>query len=274
LAGATHWFKERLIVISPDASFGGLAGLVNEDSSFATFAGDFLKRVATGVDRLHVETVEVDEKMLFGWANGIKDKISDLGTNEVAVVAGPDGGQFLVEKGKDTKVSLQSIHAEHVTEKGNLVALPFSEESDGTQRLTNLLPALHAAGSALGVYVIDEIDRSLHPLLAKGFVRSFLNTCATKGGQLIFTTHETAFLDLDLLRRDEIWFTDKKLKSGSTELYSLAEYKVRSDLKIDKAYLQGRFDAVPPIESELPEWVNNIINELQPAGVRNQEETF
>jgi AAA15 family ATPase/GTPase len=151
-----------------------------------------------------------------------------------------------------------------VTAEGTRVTLPFSEESDGTQRVTHLLPALHAAGDALGVYVIDEIDRSLHPLLAKGFVRSFLDTCASKGGQLIFTTHETAFLDTELLRRDEIWFTDKKRAEGNTELYSLADYKVRTDLKIDKAYLQGRFDGIPPVESALPEWVDSIIEELKP----------
>jgi hypothetical protein len=112
--------------------------------------------------------------------------------------------------------------------------------------------------------VIDEIDRSLHPLLAKGFVRTFLQLCAGKGSQLIFTTHETAFLDLELLRRDEIWFADKKQAEGTTELYSLADYKVRTDLKIDKAYLEGRFEAVPPIETELPNWVTEIMQELEP----------
>ena len=71
--------------------------------------------------------------------------------------------------------------------------MPFSEESDGTQRLTNLLPALHSIQNKPGVFLIDEIDRSLHPLLAKGFVRAFLTDCTTKGSQLIFTTHETAF---------------------------------------------------------------------------------
>ena len=82
---------------------------------------------------------------------------------------------------------------------------------------------------------------------------------------MIFTTHETTFLDLDLLRRDEIWFADKDAKTGATELYSLADYKVRTDLKIDKAYLQGRFEAVPPIEHELPDWVRHIQDELHPA---------
>ena len=89
---------------------------------------------------------------------------------------------------------------------------------------------------------------------------------AGKGSQLIFTTHETAFLDLGLLRRDEIWFADKRQPDGTTELYSLVDYKVRTDLKIDKAYLEGRFEAIPPIESELPDWVRQIMEHLKPRG--------
>ena len=72
------------------------------------------------------------------------------------------------------------------------------------------------------------------------------------------------FLDLDLLRRDEIWFADKKRPEGTTELYSLADYKIRTDLKIDKAYAQGRFEAIPPIEAEVPGWVQDIMNEVHP----------
>ena len=136
--------------------------------------------------------------------------------------------------------------------------------------MTHLLPALHAICQKQGLFLIDEIDRSLHPLLAKGFVRTFLRLCAGKGSQMIFTTHETAFLDLDLLRRDEIWFADKRRTDGTTELYSLADYKVRTDLKIDKAYLEGRFEAVPPIEAELPEWVRQIIEELNPPRTPKQ----
>lgn len=273
MAGAVRWFKERLTIIEPDASFGDLAGLVSKNPAFAAFAGEFLRRVATGVDKLRVETVDVDQKMLLGLADGMRKLITDLSDDETAMIAGPDGSQFVVEKIEGSKIQLRTVQSEHVTADGQRVSLPFSEESDGTQRVTNLLPALHSIGDHLGVYVIDEIDRSLHPLLAKGFVRSFLDACASKGGQLIFTTHETAFLDLELLRRDEIWFTDKKAEAGRSELYSLADFKERKDLKIDKAYLQGRFEAVPPIEAELPEWVTQIMEELKPKGEKLQEET-
>jgi len=271
IAGALRWFGSRLQIIHPSMPFSVLADLVAQDPTFTEFAGDFLRQIATGVDRLKVTTAEVDEKMLGAFGDGMSKLIADLPLGETTVFAGADGTQFIVEKAEGTKVLLRTVHSEHLTADGARVTLPFAEESDGTQRITNLLPALHSVRKEPAVYVIDEIDRSLHPLLAKGFVRAFLAACATKGGQLIFTTHEIAFLDLDLLRRDEIWFTDKKRAEGSTELYSLSDYKVRTDMKIDKAYLQGRFEAIPPIEAELPGWVVDIIQELRPKNATEEE---
>jgi uncharacterized protein len=264
MAGALRWFSERLSIIPAEASFSPLAHLVAQDKTFTEFAGDFLRKVATGVDRLRVDTAQVEEGMLTTFGSAVQHMIQEMPPGESASFSSPDGTELLVEKGEGTKVQLRTLKSEHVAADGTRVTLPFSEESDGTQRLTHLLPALHAICQKPGLFVIDEIDRSLHPLLAKGFVRAFLKACAGHGSQLIFTTHDTTFLDLDLLRRDEIWFAAKKQPVGQTELYSLADYKVRTDLKIDKAYLQGRFEAVPPIEAELPDWVTKIMDELKP----------
>jgi AAA15 family ATPase/GTPase len=265
LSGALRWFGERLRIVAADASFGMLAQLVAQDVTFTDFAGDFLRRVATGVDRLRVDTSEVDENVVSRLGHGIGDIIQDMAVGDVASIVRPDKSELILEKGQGTKVQIRTIKSEHVTADGARVDLPFAEESDGTQRLTHLLPALHSLCQKPGLFVIDEIDRSLHPLLAKGFARVFLEQCAGKGSQLVFTTHETAFLDLELLRRDEIFFANKKLPEGTTEIYSLADYRVRKDLSIDKAYLQGRFEAVPPIEAELPDWVRQIMSELKPT---------
>ncbi|HKT50165.1 MAG TPA: AAA family ATPase, partial [Candidatus Angelobacter sp.] len=94
------------------------------------------------------------------------------------------------------------------------------------------------------VYFIDEIDRSLHPILIWKFLEYFLRSCKEGRQQVILTTHESNLLDLALLRRDEIWFAEKDDK-GATRLYSLSDFKVRKDLEIRKHYLQGRFGAVP-----------------------------
>jgi hypothetical protein len=95
-----------------------------------------------------------------------------------------------------------------------------------------------------GVYFVDEIDRSMHPILVRQLLEFFLNSRGENPGQMILTTHESSLLDLDLLRRDEIWFAEKD-SDQATRLYSLADFKVRNDLEIRKHYLQGRFGAIP-----------------------------
>jgi AAA15 family ATPase/GTPase len=273
LSDVLKWFTDRLVIILPDASFADLPGLLSKDTSFTKFAGDFLRSVATGVDGLIVETEDVEESLLAGQSDKMRELASNLSEGETHVITLNGGHQLVIEKREGTKLRIRKMKSQHLTSDGTTIVLPFSEESDGTQRLTHLLPALHfTTHDAPAVFVVDEIDRSLHPLLAKGFVRAFLSACVSRGSQLIFTTHELAFMDLELLRRDEIWFAAKNLPEGSTELYSLADYKVRTDLKIDKAYLQGRFEAIPPIETELPGWVQQIMQELKSSsGSTNAE---
>ena len=100
-------------------------------------------------------------------------------------------------------------------------------------------------------YVIDELDRCLHPSLTYKFVDTFLKLAEQKHIQLIVTTHESRLMDFDLLRRDEIWFVNKR-KSGESDIYSLEEYNARFDQKIDKAYLEGRYGGVPVFSTVLP----------------------
>jgi len=130
--------------------------------------------------------------------------------------------------------------------QGQLVEFSIDEESEGTQRLINLIPALFILKkNPEKVIFLDELDRRLHPLLSRKFLEFFLQCKIEQSkNQLIFTTHDTNLLDLDLLRRDEIWFVEKN-NQGASQLYSLAEFKIRSDLKVEKGYLNGRFGAIP-----------------------------
>ena len=80
---------------------------------------------------------------------------------------------------------------------------------------------------------------------------TFLELAEQKNIQLIVTTHESRLMDFDLLRRDEIWFVNKR-KSGESDIYSLEEYNARFDQKIDKAYLEGRYGGVPVFSTVFP----------------------
>ena len=158
---------------------------------------------------------------------------------------------FILSVDQDENVKCKTIKFSHGKEN---VLFNISEESDGTIRILDLLEVLLSGEGK--TYVIDELDRCLHPSLTYKFVDTFLQLAAKKNLQLIVTTHESRLLDFDLLRRDEIWFINKR-KSGESDIYSLEEYNARFDQKIDKAYLEGRYGGVPvfstvfPIEEEV-----------------------
>jgi uncharacterized protein len=124
------------------------------------------------------------------------------------------------------------------------VSFDFDEESDGTNRLFQLSPAFEELINDDNItYVIDELERSMHPILAKELLKLYsLNSKSNT--QLIFTTHESHLLDDELLRRDEIWFAEKK-EDGSTEFYPLSGFNPRGDKIIERGYLQGRYGGVP-----------------------------
>lgn len=239
-----RWFTS-LQVVMPESDFMPLADWIAKDASFAEFAGEFLRDADTGVERLKVETVEIGDAGIGLPQDFLKELVEDTPPGEVRVRRVKGLGDVIAHRDESMKIRVRRLLADHSTESGKTVSFPLQEEADGTQRLTHLLPSLYQLRNEPRVYVIDEIDRSLHPTLAKKFVEYFLTACKGGRGQLILTTHETHFLDQDLLRRDEYWFASKDHKSGATELYSLSDYHVRTDLKIDKGYLHGRFGAVP-----------------------------
>lgn len=156
--------------------------------------------------------------------------------------------EFLIfEIDEKSNVSTKTIKFNH---GNNDIFFGLSEESDGTVRLLDLIEIL-LDKSQSKTYVIDEIDRCLHPQLTFKFVDTFLKLAKKRNIQLVVTTHESRLLDFDLLRRDEIWLVNKNLE-GSSSVYSLEEYNIRFDTKVDKAYLDGRYGGIPIFNSIFP----------------------
>lgn len=148
-------------------------------------------------------------------------------------------------KGYNIKFAHQGLKDGYET----TVHLDIEEESGGTkkffQMIGHIIESLHE-GDTL---VIDEFDTTIHPLLLKKIMMMFLDhELNKKGAQLIFATHATSLLDSDILRRDQIWFTEKKI-DGGTDLFSLADFTVRKDANFEKGYILGRYGAIPYLSS-------------------------
>ncbi|MEE4359796.1 MAG: ATP-binding protein [Desulfococcaceae bacterium] len=137
------------------------------------------------------------------------------------------------------------------------ISFDLAEESAGTVKLYDLAgKILYVLYHGL-VFIVDELNNSLHPLLTQHIINLFQNA-NPNNAQLIFATHDTSLLNPDLLRRDQIWLTEKN-QFGATSLYSVSDFdyrKVRSNIPFDKWYLSGRFGALPVI-GNFNKWVEN-----------------
>lgn len=138
------------------------------------------------------------------------------------------------------------------------VAFDFlAEESQGTIKLFFMMLTLIDVVKNNKILLIDEIEESLHPKIIEYVFNLFRSS---EKAQLLCTTHNTQFLNLKKLRKDQVYFSNKK-EDGSTDLYSLYDYSdFRDTMDLEKAYLQGRFDAVPII-SDSSEHLKNLIDE-------------
>jgi hypothetical protein len=120
------------------------------------------------------------------------------------------------------------------------------DESGGTNKLFALAGPIADTLSRGGVAIIDEFDARLHSLIGRALIRLFHNPESNpRHAQLLIMTHDTHLLDKDLFRRDQIWFVEKKAKTGQSDLFSLAEIKERNDAAFEAGYLQGRYGAIP-----------------------------
>lgn len=226
-----------LTIIGPSDRIFSLSKFVDDTPDFRVFAGEFLQGASTGISVIQVHKVDYDEQA--PPHPSMRTLAETLAPGQVQTTV--DGH---VERGDGKGLRVAKLVAEHRDDAGQAIAFLLSDESDGTRRLLDLLPALYQAKGGRRVFVIDEIDRSLHPLLAKKFLEFFLRLDSRERGQMILTTHEANLMDLDLLRRDEIWFTEKN-RASETSVYPLSDFSIRTDLKIAKGYLQGRFGAIP-----------------------------
>ena len=154
---------------------------------------------------------------------------------------------------KDEYFKIDALHK--MIGSNELAKIPLQDESAGTLKMFALYPELQEVLNHGGVFFIDELNARLHPLLVRNFILTFLNLeNNVNHAQLVFTTHDTWQLSNRLLRRDEIWFTEKD-EDGLSTLYSLADFidedgaRIRKDESYEKNYLLGKYGAIPSLKT-------------------------
>ncbi len=244
-----RWFRNQLQIIFPNSKYRGLELTFDSTSEKSELFAKVLEEFDTGISKLSL--IEVDFLKDIQLAETIKNKlIEEIGERESVIVAAPNNKRYKVSRDDSGKILAYKLMSAHKNKDGKDIYFELNQESDGTQRLLDIVPGLLELLSKEKVYVIDEIDRSLHPEITNTFMKMFLSITKNNKSQLVVTTHESGLLNLDLIRRDEIWFTEKN-KDGVSKLYSLEEFQPRFDKDIRKGYLIGRFGGIPKIKNML-----------------------
>lgn len=233
-----EWLNNYLqVLINHDRLEAYTGSSMHDNEKINLLVKKYIKSADVGIDDIDVNMRKSD----------------DIINSDVFKLLSEDAKSNLLKEVQDANIiDIKMIHKAK-DKNGNIISYKFDldEESDGTQKFFGLLgPWIDALLNGYTI-IIDELDIRLHTLLVKKLMEMFLDPDVNKkNAQLIFTTHDTNLLDSDLLRRDQIWFTEKK-EDKSTDLYSLYDFGgVRKNISIEKGYLQGKYGAIPVLKGD------------------------
>ncbi|MDO4765667.1 MAG: ATP-binding protein [Eubacteriales bacterium] len=237
-----RWIQENLIVITPNTSSANMEYYYGNDS--AERVNELMKSLDTGVSQVFLKKIDLEEmknSLSKEMYEEIKDNIQESINAARAVKISVRGrNTFITVIVKNKEILISKLCTRHNNSEFDF---NYSEESDGTKRILDLIDMIFSPKKN-AIYVVDELDRSLHPKLTAHFLRVFMKEHENDNVQLIFSTHEASLMDENMFRRDEIWFVERDADNNS-DIYSLDIFKERYDKRLCKAYLEGRYGAIP-----------------------------
>ena len=244
-AAAYSWFVTLLNVVEPASFPGALPHFLDKLPNFSNLAQTYIRATNSGITSLNVKKEEmVDDASRYD--KKIKEGV-EFAKNNPGIpypLVSPADHNLINIVFEEGKMMMKTLTITHTSKDGEQVEFDYVEESDGTRRLIEYLPLFYGLmNPGHAVYVVDEIERSIHPVLMKKMLE-ILSKNKHIQGQLIFTTHESNLLDLSLLRPDEIWITQKNVEQA-TEFYPLSDYKIHHTANIQNGYLDGRYGGIP-----------------------------
>ena len=240
------WF-ENMQVIFPNTKIQWLPIRVKEDADFREFLSESLSKLDTGVSKISASGAEINFQEFAEKMNLPKELVTDIENKESGLIS-LNGRYFIFFENKN-RTSLIQVKFEHSL-NNKIASFNIDDESDGTQRLLDLLPILFQMGNKNNaIYFVDEIDRSLHTKLSKYILKTFVENSQNLLSQIIFTAHDVNLINLRDFAKEEIWFIEKN-NIGETSLKPFSDFETNDNQDIIKDYLNGRFGAIPVIRGD------------------------
>jgi len=242
-----EWFK-KLQVIFPETKVKALPIRMKMDADLRTYIGSMLGKMDTGVFDISVASKEIDFHEFADKVHLPQEMVEEIEEIKNGIV-NISGKYFIFAEDSKKRTVLVQLKFEHKL-NGKGVSFNIDEESDGTQRLLDLLPMLFAMKEdSQTIYFVDEIDRSLHTKLSQHLLNEFINNCESTYNQIVFTAHDVNLINTNDFRQEEIWFIEKNAL-GESRLKPLSDFNLQKGQDALKAYLNGRFGAIPMIRRD------------------------
>lgn len=247
---AMKWFREDIFFSRDYTDIPQQLLEYSGDSNMLNAISEYAKAADFGIEEMQfeIENKEIDGAIDF--PENIPEGMKSALISFIQILSETSNNSE--GKLKMSQVKAQSKH-KGILENGEagLFKLELEDESDGTRKLMSLAPAIESVLKRGGVLLVDEIERELHPMRVNFIVAKFQSKNSNpNGAQIIFTTHNTELMNLELLRKDQIYFADKNRNDGSSELYSVTDFMTKTADNIRKGYLAGKYGAIPDLEIE------------------------
>lgn len=246
---AMNWFRNQIYFSQDYSDIPKQLLEYSEDKNMLKAISDYAKAADLGIQDMRFDFNSNEIKDIESMPENIPDDVKSALIKFMHALSESNNGEIHLKMGE---VSAKAIHqGENSLGQIENYSLELSDESDGTRKLMSLAPAIESALRIGGILIVDEIERELHPKLVNFIVAKFQSKKSNPNcAQLIFTTHNTELMNLELLRKDQFYFVDKLDKDGTSELYTISEFSTRTTENIRKGYLVGKYGATPDVEIE------------------------
>ena len=247
---AMKWFREDIFFSRDYTDIPRQLLEYYNDSNMLKAISDYAKTADFGIEEMQfeVENKEIGNDLEF--PDDIPEGVKAALTSFIQILSETSNnseGQLKMSQVK-AKTRHKGINA---AGEDKLYHLELEDESDGTRKLMSIAPAIESVLNKGGILLVDELERELHPMLVNFIIAKFQSKKSNpNGAQIIFTTHNTELMNLEFMRKDQIYFADKKRSDGSSELYSVTDFVTKTTDNIRKGYLVGKYGATPNIEIE------------------------
>lgn len=247
---AMRWFREDIFFSRDYTDIPRQLLEYYDDSNMLKAISDYAKTADFGIEEMQFEVENKEIRNDIEFPDDISEGMRVALTSFIHALSETSNNSE--SKLKMSQVKAKSKHKGINAEgESELYSLELEDESDGTRKLMSIAPAIEAVLNKGGILLVDELERELHPMLVNYIVAKFQSKKSNpNSAQIIFTTHNTELMNLEIMRKDQIFFADKSRTDGSSELYSVTDFSTKTADNIRKGYLVGKYGATPNLKIE------------------------